>query len=200
MLTSLFNFLNKHITVTPADFEILMSKLEECNFKKKEHLTEIGEMENYLHFVSKGIIRRYFYKEDEEIITHIVKEGGVIGSSASFFSGLPSRYVIEAMEPTTTFRISKSNLESLFCSDNKKWEKVGRIIISHFLVEQETHILDSVRLSVQQRFVKFVSENSDLLLRVPQKYLASYLNIKQETFSRMKHLMLEKKIKVTIDS
>ncbi len=199
MLTLLLNFLNKHITVTPADFEILMSKLEECNFKKKEQLTQIGEMENYLHFVSKGIIRRYFYKEDEEIITYIVKEGGVIGSSASFFSGLPSRYIIEAMEPTTTFRISKSNLESLFNSDNK-WEKVGRKIISHFLVEQERHILDSVRLSVQQRFVKFVSENSDLILRVPQKYLASYLNIKQETFSRMKHLMLEKKIKITIDS
>ena len=196
MFEALQTFLSQHVNITHSDFQLLASKLEECNFKKKERLTEIGEMENYLHFVSKGIIRRYFYKGEEEIITLIVKEGGVIGSSASFFSGFPSRYVVEAMEPTTTFRISKNNLESLFNSDNK-WEKVGRIIISHFLVEQETHILDSVRLSVQQRFVKFVSENSDLIMRVPQKYLASYLNIKQETFSRMKHLMLDKKIKVT---
>lgn len=196
MFEALQTFLSQHVNIAPTDFQLLATKLEVCNFKKKERLTEIGEMENYLHFVSKGIIRRYFYKEDEEIITHIVKEGGVIGSSASFFSGFPSRYVVEAMELTTTFRISKSNLESLFSSDNK-WEKVGRKIISHFLVDQETHLLDSVRLSVQQRFVKFVSENSDLIMRVPQKYLASYLNIKQETFSRMKHLMLDKKNKVT---
>ena len=49
--------------------------------------------------------------------------------------------------------------------------------------------MDNIRFSTRERFVKFMNENTDLIQRVPQKYLASYLNIKPETFSRLKHLM-----------
>jgi hypothetical protein len=46
-----------------------------------------------------------------------------------------------------------------------------------------------VKMTDRERFLNFVKKNPDLMLRVPQKYLASYLNIKPETFSRFKHLL-----------
>jgi len=167
MFTELLNFFSPHVTLTPDELQFLSSKMDHCSFKKKEKLIEIGE---------------------------IVKEGAISTSAASFLSGKPSKYTIEAMEPVETLRVSKATIELLYNLD-KKWERVGRIITAHFLLEQEKHILDDVRLSVRQRFVKFVTENPELVMRVPQKHLASYLNIKQETFSRMKHLMIEKKSK-----
>jgi len=45
-----------------------------------------------------------------------------------------------------------------------------------------------VRVTTQERFIDFVRNNGNLLQRMPQKYLASYLDMKPETFSRMKHL------------
>ena len=194
MFTELLNFFSPHVTLTPDDLQFLSSKMDHCSFKKKENLIEIGEVENYIHLIKKGLTRRFFYRGKTEFVAQFVKEGAISTSAASFLSGKPSRYTIEAMEPVETLRVSKATIDLLFDMD-KKWERVGRIITGYFLLEQEKHILDDVRLSVRQRFIKFVTENPDLVMRVPQKYLASYLNIKQETFSRMKHLMIEKKSK-----
>jgi DNA-binding MurR/RpiR family transcriptional regulator len=46
-----------------------------------------------------------------------------------------------------------------------------------------------VKMTPRERFINFVAKNPQLIQRVPQKYLASYLNIKPETFSRFKHLL-----------
>ncbi len=191
MTKDLFEFLNQFVPVSAKDFEELMTQVEECNYDKRVKLTEIGQVEEYMYFIIKGLARKYFYKEKEEIITHIVNEGGMIGSGASFLSGLPSRYVVETLEPTMALRISKERLENLY-SSSKKWEKIGRILTAHFFLIQEFRLLDNIRYSNSERFIKFMNENPDLVMRVPQKFLASYLNIKPETFSRLKHLMLTK--------
>lgn len=191
MISSLKGYLNQYVSFTDEELSLLMNKLEHLSFRKRELLTNIGETENYLYFIEKGLVKRCFLKGEEVIVSHIVKEGGVIGSTASFFSRQPSRYMVEALEPTSVYRISYENLQDLY-NQNKKWEKAGRLITAGYLIQQEQLIYDTSCLTVRQRFVKFMKENPDLVLRVPQKLLASYLNIKQETFSRLKHLMNEK--------
>ena len=194
MITGIFNFLNQHTTVTEAEFQFLMTKTAIHNFNKKDKITEIAEVENRIYYIEKGLVRKFFYRDDEEVITQFVKEGSLISSTASFFSRKPSQYVIEAIEPTTAFSINYDELESIYGLGNK-WEKIGRIITTHFLLQQEILMMDNIRLTVKERFKKFMNENPDLIQRVPQKQLASYLNIKQETFSRMKHLMYDKSLK-----
>lgn len=195
MISSLRDYLNQFVELTDEEFSLLISKLEPCSFKKKELLTNIGEVENYLYFIEKGLTKRCFLKKNEVIVSHIVKEGGIIGSTASFFSRQPSRYKIEALEATSAYRISHANLEELYSLSNK-WQKLGRLITATYLIQQEQLIYDTTCLTVRQRFVKFMNENPDMILRVPQKLLASYLNIKQETFSRLKYLMTEKQTQV----
>jgi CRP-like cAMP-binding protein len=194
MITGIFNFLNQHTTVTEAEFQFLMTKTAIHNFNKKDKITEIAEVENRIFYIGKGLVRKFFYRDDEEVITQFVKEGSLISSTASFFSRKPSQYIIEAIEPTTAFSINYDELESIYALGNK-WEKIGRIITTHFLLQQEILLMDNIRLTVKERFKKFMNENPDLVQRVPQKQLASYLNIKQETFSRMKHLMYDKSLK-----
>jgi CRP-like cAMP-binding protein len=190
MVKGLLSFLNQHITLVPEDFQFLLSKLEVKSFEKKQKLTQIGEVEKTVYFITQGLARKYFLRGEEEIITHIVKEGGLITSAASFLSGEPSRYFVETLEPVTAYCISAEKIEELFLLGNK-WERLGRIITTHFMLQQERLMMDNIRLTVKERFKKFMLEHAELLQRVPQKHLASYLNIKQETFSRMKHLMFD---------
>jgi hypothetical protein len=49
--------------------------------------------------------------------------------------------------------------------------------------------MQMIKMTARERFLAFVNKNPELMRRVPQKYLASYLNIKPETFSRFKHLL-----------
>jgi len=191
MLNDLMTFLNRFIEVSIDDFAELIAWTEPRQFEKKAILTKPGEVEEYMYFITSGLIRKYFLKKDHEIITHIVKEGGIIGSGESFLTGKPSKYFVETLEPTTAFAISREKLEEMYRS-SKKWEKLGRIMTTQYFLVQEMRLMDNIRFSTRERFVKFMKENTDLLQRVPQKYLASYLNIKPETFSRLKHLMIVK--------
>lgn len=72
-------------------------------------------------------------------------------------------------------------------------ERLGRLIVTESLVTYDRRQLDMIRLSPRERFLHFVEQNPELLQRVPQKLLASYLSIQPETFSRFKHLLKEKR-------
>ena len=192
MLDQVRQFIDQHIELTNEDFQTLASKLQPVSFDKKTKVVDIGEVATTIYFVLTGISRRYFYRGKQEVITHLVKEGGIMGSVISFLTGQPSRYILETIEPVTALAISKNDLEALFESD-KKWEKFGRRIITSFFLQIEYHNLDNIKYSTRERFVNFMKQNPDLVLRVPQKYLASYLEIQPETFSRLKHLMVKEK-------
>lgn len=192
MLASVREFVDRHVHLTDEDFQTLASKLRPVRFDKKNKVVDIGEIATNIYFVLHGITRRYFYRGKQEVITHLVKEGGIMGSVISFLTGEPSRYILETIEPVTALAISKDDLEGLFLSD-KKWEKFGRKILTAFFLQIEHHNLDNIRFSTKERFINFMKQNPDLVLRVPQKYLASYLEIQPETFSRLKHLMVKEK-------
>ena len=192
MLANLQEFINQHSELTQEDFMTLASKLRTVEFDKKTKVVEIGEVATDFYFVIKGIARRYFFRGNQEVITHLITEGGIMGSVVSFLTGEPSRYVLETIEPVTALAMTKTELEELFAS-HKKWEKFGRKLLTSYFLQTEYHNLDNIRYSTKERFVNFMKQNPDLVLRIPQKYLASYLEIQPETFSRLKHLMVKEK-------
>lgn len=193
MLIALRKYLSKYIELSDEDFDALASMVEIRNIEKKQKLIEPGETENYLNLVARGLVRKYFLKGKEEKVTYIAKENHLINSAASFLSGLPSIYFVEAIEPSTIFSITKQNLEKLYDSSHNI-ERLARLVLTALYIQKEKQEYDVIRLSVRERFIQFMHNNPDLLQRVPQKYLASYLNIKPETFSRMKHLLKKKSV------
>jgi CRP-like cAMP-binding protein len=191
MVSRIKEYIGRFLTLTPEEWNTLAETFEVRTCDKKVKLLEIGEVENYIHFVVKGLARKYFYKEGEEIITQLAKEGELINSSVSFLSQQASSYVVETIEPTTFISISKAQIEAFYKLD-QRWEQLGRLIITELFLDKERWELERICFSTRERFVRFVSGNYDLFQRVPQKYLASYLNIKPETFSRLKHLLQKK--------
>lgn len=185
---ALQEFLGRFMPLSGEDFAILKKKSSVVHIRKKDIITDAGDTELYLYFVVKGLIREYFYKGSQQVTTDLISEGTITGSVTSFFTGAPSHFCLQAMEPCSLIAIHKGALEDLYRS-NRNWEKFGRIITTHFLLQQEKQILNYTRLNPRERFLHFVNEYSHLVQRVPQKYLASFLQIKPETFSRMKHMI-----------
>jgi CRP-like cAMP-binding protein len=188
MIDTLRRYMSVHVELTNEEFTRLTEMIEIRNFDKKQQLVKAGEVENYLNFLVKGLARMYFFKGRTEIITHIARENEMISSSASFLSGRPSSYFVEALESSTFLSISRQRLEKLY-QESPRMERLGRLMTTHFFLQKEEWELECIRLDTRQRFIRFVQGNPDLMLRVPQKYLASYLNMKPETFSRLKRLL-----------
>jgi signal-transduction protein with cAMP-binding, CBS, and nucleotidyltransferase domain len=191
MVAILQKYIDQFIDLPAEELESLINSIEVRSVDKKVRLTDVNETEKYLYFVIKGLARKFFYKGKEEIITQIAREGELISSSVSYFSGLPSTYVIETIEPTTFYSLHKDRAEQLY-SRYPKLERLSRLIITELFLQKEMWELERIRFSTKERFLRFMNENPDLFQRVPQKYLASYLNIKPETFSRLKHLLRKK--------
>src|ERR1700754_5184790 len=188
MLDMLRQYVSGYVALTNEEFTFLADRIVVRNFDKRHQLLQAGEIEHYMSFIVKGLARMYFFKGKSEMIINIAKEGQMISSSAAFLSGAPSYYYIETMEPTSLLSITRENLERIY-QQNTKIEMLDRMMTTRFVLEKEEWELECMRLDTRERFLRFVENNPDLMQRVPQKYLASYLNMKPETFSRLKHLL-----------
>jgi len=192
MVAILQKYIDQFIDLPAEELEALINSIEVRSVDKKVRLTDVNETEKYLYFVIKGLARKYFLKGKEEVITQIAREGELISSSVSYFSGMPSGYVIETIEPTTFYSLHHDRAEQLYLR-YPKLERLSRLVITELFLQKEKWELERIRFSTKERFLRFMTENPELFQRVPQKYLASYLNIKPETFSRLKHLLRAKK-------
>ena len=188
MLDMLRQYVSGYVALTNEEFTFLADKIVIRNFDRKHQLVKAGEVEHYMNFVVKGLVRMYFYKGKTEVVTNIAKEGQLVSSSASFLSATPSSYIIETLEPSQLLSITREHLDQIYLQ-NPRIEKLGRLMTTQFVLQKEEWELECMRLDTRERFLRFVENNPDLMQRVPQKYLASYLNMKPETFSRLKHLL-----------
>ena len=184
-----FQFLLKFIYLSEDEFDhIIKPHLQIRQFKKKQVITAHGDVENHFNFIIKGLVRKYFKRDNEEINTQLSVEGHIIQSYESFHSRLPSEYVVEAIEPTTVISITHDDLEKIFAT-NAKMERLGRLVVTFAMIVKDHWQVSMIKHTPRERFLNFVQKNPELLQRVPQKYLASFLNIQPETFSRFKHML-----------
>jgi CRP-like cAMP-binding protein len=183
------DYLRKFIRISDEEFEKwLAPAIRVRRFGKKEVITKAGEVENYFNFILRGLVRKYYKKNQHEINTQISMEGHLILSQESFHSRQPSEYIVEAIEPTVVVSITHDDLEKIY-SQSHRMEHLARLLITHAMVIKDNWQMQMVKMTPRERFLRFVTKNPELMQRVPQKYLASYLNIKPETFSRFKHLL-----------
>jgi CRP-like cAMP-binding protein len=191
-LEPVFLFLHKFIDLTPDEFDSLLKPyIIVRQFERKKAITKSGEIENYFNFILQGLVRKYYKQNREEHIIQLAVEGQLIHSHESFHSRTPSEFSIDTIESTTLASITFDDLEKIY-SGSHKMERLGRLMITFSMIIQHRWQMQALKYNPRDRFLKFVERNPDLIQRVPQKYLASYLNIQPETFSRFKHLLKNK--------
>jgi CRP-like cAMP-binding protein len=189
VVSPFFEYVQKFIEITEEEFrQHIYPYIIVRKYSKKQIITEAGQIENYFNFIVKGLARKYYKKGKEEINTQISFEGHILHSQESFHSRTPSEYVVEAIEHTTLVSITYDDLERIYAR-SVKMEHLGRLIITYTMVIKDRWQMQLVMHTPRERFLRFVNHNPELVQRVPQKFLATYLNIKPETFSRFKHLI-----------
>ncbi|MGJ7033754.1 Crp/Fnr family transcriptional regulator [Niabella hirudinis] len=185
-------FLRQFVLLSPDEVkQIMLPAIQVRTFNKKDILTRAGEVEGYMNFIKKGTLRKYYVQDKDEIIVQISIEGHLISSQESFYTRTPSEYFIDAIEPATVLSMQYQALEHVFASSHNM-ERLGRRVTEHTMVLKDKWQFSLIRQTPRERFLSFVDKYPEILQRVPQKYLASYLNIKPETFSRFKHLTRQK--------
>lgn len=190
-LAYISNYLQRFMPFSIDDVKGLIQYCQIRKFDKRTEIVREGEVDNYLNMILKGLVRKYVKVKRKEIILQLATEGHVIHSEISFLTRTPSQVIVETLEPTTLVSISFKKMEEALASF-PKGERLGRLILSGMYIKKDERRYSLLSKSTRERFLDYLNHNPHMLQRVPQKYLASYLNITSETFSRFKHLIREK--------
>jgi CRP-like cAMP-binding protein len=191
-LDTLYHYFLKFGEMAREEFDLVAPAFEMRTFNKKTKLLLVGETDKYVNIIMKGLVRKYMIVKKKEITTQLSVEGQMIHSEISFNLQQPSECIIETIEPTTFLSVSYENLQRLY-ERYPKTERLGRMIITEMFIKKDQRDFEQLNKTTRERFLDYIQNHPDMLQRVPQKYLASYLNIKPETFSRLKHLLRPKR-------
>ncbi len=158
---------------------------------KKFMLVREGEITRDIYFINRGLLRLYYTKKGEEITAFIFREGLFASCLDSFLQQSPSIQNLETLEDCELLVLTFDRLQELY-------EKLPKMnILTRKVAEQRfinaQRILSSFILdSPEERYCKFEAHNQDLLQRVPQYIIASYLGITPVSMSRIRKRLSQK--------
>lgn len=159
---------------------------EEKNFKQNELITEAGSLEKHFYIVVSGVQAIYLLNQKgEKVVLGFSYAGSPSGVFDSFIYQKPADTFLEALKPSKLLALSLKNYQSLFNQqvDFYKW---GYQFFQDILFGRLFREVELLTLSAEERYIAFMRRCPDELKVIPQKYLASYLNMKPETFSRLR--------------
>lgn len=184
----ILKFVQQYIKISEHDFNQFLPFFEVRTFGKREEVLRYGQTDDYLNLVVKGLLRKYVLVGKNEKTLQLAIEGKVIQSEISFHKRIPSTVIIETIEPSVLVSMRYDKVQQVL--DNiPAAEQIGREMMTYLFIKKDARYFAQLNNTTRQRFLHYVKSHPQMLQRVPQKVLASYLEIKPETFSRLKHLL-----------
>ncbi len=155
--------------------------------RKRQYLLQEGDVWKYNCFVLKGCLRTYSVDEKgNEHIIHFALENWWAGDRASYESGGTSLYNIDALEDSEVFLIAKPVFEKL-CKEIPALNDFVNALLHRSFIAVQNRIHTNISSSAEEKYKRFVEQYPQMLTRIPQGMIASYLGITKETLSRIRN-------------
>jgi len=188
MFDPIFAVISQYITISPELRSDLDSKLKCDTYHKRSHLLKEGQVSNHLYFVTKGLLRAYSITDKgDEVNSWFMQENDFLISVRSFYTRLPSLETIEVLEDCEVISIHYNDLMELY-SKHTAFNIVGRVLTEKYYCESEIRLSFMRGHSAAYRYKMLLKNYPELIKRVPNKYLASYLGMTEFTLSRIKQM------------
>lgn len=181
-----------------VDEEEILSLLENCDiktFKKGEFLLRKNEYCKHAFFVENGLLRQYSMNENgKEHILSFAPENWIVTDRESSVFNQPSAYYIQALEDSKVVMIDEDFIRLLSEKILAFTDFNNRLLHNHI-----RHLQNRINLllsaAAEDRYLQFIKMYPDIMLRVPQTMIASYLGITPESLSRVRRDLAQRNFK-----
>jgi CRP-like cAMP-binding protein len=181
--------LKKYVNFSDEELISIVDVFRFRQYKKKDILAQKGKIVDSAFFIYEGSLRLFFNEKGVEVTGNISTEGEFLSSHESFFSQLPSKYNVEAIEDSVVLEI-KTNDFIQEAIKNPKVFQVAMKILEQRLTKARDTIEMLVTLNPQERYLKILNESPIWINRFPHHVIASYIGISPVSFSRIRKRIL----------
>jgi len=191
MDNEILKYLSKYIPIT-EELEEEINKIEfiKC-FDKGTIILEEGNRSNECFFIIKGCIRSFCIKDGEERTTEFYTEEQAVVPSA-YGTTIPSKHYLECIEYTIA-GVGTPEMETEMYRKFPQIESLNRALGDAIMAKQQDTFAEFKTASPEERYLSLLKNRPDLIQRVPQHQIASYLGIKPESLSRIRKRIMKKK-------
>ncbi len=189
MLQQVRKFYEKFIPLTEEEWNLLGPKFRIKHIRKGEKFQEAGDICNDVTYCNYGLLKAFHIKDGKEYIESFFSQDEYMSDYCSFLLRQPSMIYIEALEDCELVLLDYDTIQQLY-NKVSNLQKFGRLM-AEFLFTQISLRNNSLLFETpEERYVKFSKNRPDLLQRVPQYMIASYLGVTPEALSRIRKRML----------
>lgn len=183
-------YIRNVVELTPAQLALVLSFFEPSSHPRYTVLLPAGQVNQYMNFIERGALRIFFIREDgQEATRHLIFEGQFATGLGSFITQQPSEEYVQTLEASDLLRISRRNFYYLL-DVIPAWEKFFRHYLEMaYLINLRVYQRE-VTKDAEQRYQELLAVSPQIVLRLPNKMVASYLSMSPETLSRMKARLL----------
>ena len=185
MHTQILALLGGIVPLDPVEVELIKSNFRPFSLSKGDYFLKSGEVNKYVGFLEKGLVRYFVYKNEEESTFEFTKEGEFIADYQSFNRKKPSVQNIQAIEDCELLVITYDGLQSIFNS-TPNGNLIGRLILEHRFDVMVSQLLAVYMQSHEERYKSFMEHYADLAQRIPQYMIASYVGVQPPSLSRIR--------------
>jgi CRP-like cAMP-binding protein len=185
MIDTLLQTIEKAVPIDQTEKELIARLFREKKYKKGEYFLKEAEVCRQVGFMISGIMRYYINNDGEEKTYGFAKEFDFVCNNESFIPQNPSIQIIQALEDCKLLVISYTDLQTFYTA-LKNGERYGRLVLEQVFVQTLQGLNSFYTDSPELRYEKFVKEYPDLLQRIPQYYIASFVGVKPQSLSRIR--------------
>ncbi len=186
----LFDFMSKYVSLTEEEKNAIIALNIFRSVKKGTILLDEGQKSKDSYFVLKGCLRTYYVLEGEEKTTAFYTETEVL-TPPCVISKTPSEYYISCIEDSI-ITVTDSDMEVEANSKFPRFETICRLLSEELLAKEKINFDEFKISSPEQRYLNLAQKRPDLIQRVPQHQLASYLGIQPQSLSRLRARIIDK--------
>src|SRR4030095_4983829 len=181
-----FQDFRKKVPLTVEEQELIKSYLTVKKIRKRQYLLQEGDVCKCVAFVEKGAMRLYGVNEDgSEHVIWFALEGAFMTDLYSFLTNEPSTYNVDAIEDSELVLITRSASDELRKISPKYQEFIFQAT-SEAYIQLERRISSTISLSLEERYKELTLKYPDIIQRLPQHMIASYMGLTPETLSRVR--------------
>lgn len=152
----------------------------------KTILLREGEISKKAFFIENGCLRVWFNNNGKECTTQFFFEGEMVSSIESFKTGTPGLFNIESIEDCVLKVVAKAELDRVEQNSPAFRKKIEETILKRLFVYQKL-FLSRIKDSPEKRYRDLLENHPEMILRIPQHYIASYLGITSVSLSRIRN-------------